>query len=146
MRVFDLIVRPAVPGDSADIREICGTGLGYDCEEELVNRRLENIGQGDAVFVAETNGKAVGFVHAECYRCLYFEDALNILGLAVLPEYRRNGIGRMLMDAVEDHARIHGIAVIRLNSGASRTGAHAFYRSIGYDNEKDQIRFLKYLN
>ena len=34
---------------------------------------------------------------------------------------------------------------VRLNSGALRNGAHEFYRAIGYNLEKEQIRFLKML-
>ena len=33
--------------------------------------------------------------------------------------------------------------MIRLNSGLSRKDAHEFYRKLGFDNEKEQIRFLK---
>lgn len=36
-----------------------------------------------------------------------------------------------------------GIKEIRLNSGGTRKEAHEFYRTIGFDDEKMQIRFLK---
>lgn len=49
------------------------------------------------------------------------------------------------MRAVENWAKVCGIHAVRLNSGKARTEAHKFYRSIGYDNEKAQIRFFKNL-
>ena len=42
-------------------------------------------------------------------------------------------------------AKENGIKKVRLNSGFSRKDAHIFYRSIGYNNEKEQIRFMKEL-
>ncbi|MBQ6165390.1 MAG: GNAT family N-acetyltransferase [Clostridia bacterium] len=141
-----IVIRPAVAADASDICEVCKNGLGYECDAELVKYRLEQLKQDEEiVFVSDIGEKTVGFVHAQTYRCLYYETALNILGLAVLPDFRRNGIGSALMKAVEDRAKKLGINVIRLNSGASRKGAHEFYRKIGYHNEKEQIRFLKYL-
>ena len=40
---------------------------------------------------------------------------------------------------------LKGIKKVRVNSGFSRKEAHEFYRSLGYNNEKEQIRFLKSL-
>lgn len=77
------------------------------------------------------------------YDTLYFESAVNILGLAVASEYRKKGFGRALMGAVEAWAEECNIRLVRLNSGSTRKGAHEFYRRIGYSNEKLQIRFMK---
>ncbi|MDO4298340.1 MAG: hypothetical protein Q4C59_07695 [Lachnospiraceae bacterium] len=35
---------------------------------------------------------------------------------------------------------------VRLVSGASRTGAHEFYRCCGYGGEKEQVNFKKFFN
>lgn len=84
-----------------------------------------------------------GYIHAEKYQTLYFEPMINILGLAVSSGLRRRGIGRMLLKYAEHWANELGIHKIRLNSGASRKEAHSFYRAMGYNNEKGQIRFVK---
>ena len=68
---------------------------------------------------------------------------MNIQGLAVAKRYQKNGYGKALMEAVESWARDNNISLVRLNSGKTRTGAHEFYRKLGYDNEKEQIRFMK---
>lgn len=47
------------------------------------------------------------------------------------------------MEAAENWAKEIGATGVRLNSGADRTNAHAFYRNIGYEVKKQQIRFLK---
>ena len=58
---------------------------------------------------------------------------------------RRQGIGRALIACAEKWAKEQGINIVRLNSGGSRREAHEFYRAMGYDNEKMQVRFLKNL-
>ena len=58
---------------------------------------------------------------------------------------RRQGVGRALMSRVEAWAHTHGYSEVRLRSGLPRTGAHAFYQSIGYELTKTSHMFRKTL-
>lgn len=137
-------VRKADINDASAIYGLCTDDLGYECSEELVLNRLKNIdGSREAVFAADIDGTAVGYIHAEVYNTLYFESMINILGLAVSRSHRRQGIGRALITCAENWAKEQGVNIVRLNSGSSRKEAHEFYRAMGYDNEKMQVRFLK---
>ena len=139
-------VRKADINDASAICRICTDDLGYECSEELVSNRLKNIdGSREAVFAAEVDGTVVGYIHAEIYNTLYFASMINILGLAVSRGNRRHGVGRALITCAENWAKEQGINIVRLNSGSSRKEAHEFYRAMGYDNEKMQVRFLKNL-
>ena len=139
-------IRKAQISDAGAICKISCHDLGYDCDEGLVKTKLQNLDdKREVVFVAENNGKVTGYVHAEIYNTLYCEPLINILGLAVSSDFHRNGAGKRLMKEVESWAQEKGIGAVRLNSGISRKGAHEFYRRIGYDNEKQQIRFMKEL-
>ena len=139
-----MIIREATLEDAFAICNISCADLGYDCSCEFVSTRISNLDKGrEKVFVAEVNGIVAGYVHAEKYQTLYFEPMINILGLAVSAEFRRCGIGRMLLKHAERWANEEGIHKIRLNSGGSRKEAHSFYRAMGYSNEKEQIRFIK---
>lgn len=138
------MIRQATLNDSAAICRICCEDLGYTCETETVQSKIKNLDDSrEVVFVAELNGTVVGFVHAEKYDLLYFETMVNILGLAVAGEYRHKGIGSLLMKQVEQWSADNHIHYIRLNSGSARSGAHAFYRAIGFADEKEQKRFIK---
>ena len=97
----------------------------------------------DACNLLKAGGKVAGYVHAEIYNLLYFESMVNILGLAVASDCRRQGTGKALMHRVEEWAKERGIKEIRLNSGGTRKEAHEFYRAIGFNDEKVQVRFLK---
>ena len=60
--------------------------------------------------------------------------------IAVLSEFKRHCIG----SAIEEWAKAIGVKVIRSSSGDCRTGAHEFYRKMGYGDEKMQINFRRF--
>lgn len=145
---MNVLIRCAVESDFAALAKLGREAMGYEeSTEALVQEKLQKVLKKDyeRVFVAECGGEVVGFVHAEEYEVLYYPAMVNILGLAVDETFRRLGIAAKLMAAVEDWARENGIKEIRLNSGISRTDAHGFYRKNGFDDEKEQKRFLKIL-
>lgn len=53
--------------------------------------------------------------------------------LVVFDGYRSRGVGRMLINACAKIAEEEGCHRIRLESGNQRTGAHAFYVRMGFD-------------
>lgn len=144
--INDIIIRQAKIEDYKDICEICCDDLGYNCSEELVKERLKGLDKNnERVLVAVYNSEVVGYLHAQIYKTLYFEELINFLGLAVSKEYRNKKVGTRLVNEIENWAKENGIKKVRVNSGFSRKEAHEFYRSLGYNNEKKQIRFLKNL-
>jgi GNAT superfamily N-acetyltransferase len=142
-----MMIRKANRLDARAIAQISSDVLGYPCTAAFVAERLEQVdAQQEVVFVAEVDDQVVGYLHAQIYRTLYMDAMVNLLGLAVLEAMQKKGIGRALLEHAEQWAMEHGIFWMRLNSGATRTGAHAFYRTMGYTEEKQQIRFLKQLH
>lgn len=141
-----MTIREAGILDAFAICKISCEDLGYQCSNEFVSNRLNNLDKKrEIVFVAQIKDTVVGYIHAEKYNTLYFDSMVNILGLAVSADYRRNGVGKALLNHTEKWTKGLGINLVRLNSGITRKGAHVFYRAMGYDNEKEQIRFMKYL-
>lgn len=64
--------------------------------------------------------------------------------IAVLSEFKRHCIGSALLLSIEEWAKAIGAKGIRLSSGDCRTGAHEFYRKMGYGDEKMQINFRRF--
>lgn len=144
--VYEVKIRAISIDDANEVCTICSEDLGYPCDLSLITEKTKNLNVNrEAVFVALVDEHIVGFIHVEKYDVLYFETMANILGLAVKSEYRNNGIGKKLIFAAEEWAIENKIKGMRLNSGISRTNAHDFYRHLGYDSEKGQIRFKKNL-
>lgn len=138
-------IRTATEKDLQDLLELIRKGLGdEDAKEDFVLAQLKKLPhQCEEVFVADVDGVAAGFIHVEVYSNIYFGPVGNILGLAVKEEFRRKGFASALLKAAEEWSKEKGCIGMRLNSGGTRLGAHDFYRSQGYDNEKTQLRFLK---
>ena len=137
--------------DAEAIQRICNISLGYSVSVQIVMRQIQKLSEDVNhhyiyVYEDEKLQKVVGFVHAEVYESLYSYTGLNILGLAVLPEFQGKGIGRELMHHLELKAKDDSVLFIRLNSADYRVEAHKFYENIGYVCDKTQKRFIKRLD
>ena len=134
--------------DTQEIAEICKAALGYDVDVENVKKQIEKLtnDKNQHIIIGyedETTRKIIGFVHAQMYESFYSDLGLNILGLAVNPDFQGRGIGRKLIEKLEQYAVENSISFIRLNSALKREEAHKFYEHIGYTCDKVQKRFIK---
>lgn len=132
----------------ADCQAICklsSSEMGYDYPEDKTINKLKMLlkSEKDRIFVATTHEEVIGYVHASDYDVIYAPHMKNIMGIAVSSAYKKNGIGKALLAAVEEWGKETGACGIRLVSGATRTAAHEFYRHCGYDGGKQQINFKK---
>ena len=59
-------------------------------------------------------------------------DVGEIKRMFVVPEARGRGLGRALLEALEDAARSLGYAVVRLDTGPKQPHAERMYRAAGY--------------
>jgi len=81
----------------------------------------------DAATVVEDRGGIVGSLMVAFDR-----EACRVLSVAVLPGWRRRGLGRALMRAADELARGRGSPEIRLEVGVMNAGAIEFYKRLGY--------------
>jgi GNAT superfamily N-acetyltransferase len=145
-RSMSIHVREARLTDADRIAELVAQ-LGYGATPDEIRSRLEIIlNRGDQqVFVADDDGRAIGWVHGAISDGLDVAPYVRIAGLVVDAGYRRAGVGRMLMTHIEAWSMSRGHAVVRLTSTDARTAAHRFYERIGYTNIKTQYSFAKVL-
>ena len=80
--------------------------------------------------VAELVGSIVGIGQVRKHR-----GCRELGSLVVLKEYRRKGIGRMLMAAAEAWAKRNGLDYIGLNVSSRNEAAIALYREEGFEIE-----------
>ena len=124
-------------------REVLGIRNATD---ESVRETYELMKHDDryVTFVAEADGKIVGLAAAVKVLAIGHPGGyVKMNGIGVMPEYRRQGIGKKLMERVEQFAVEQGAPYVGLASGISRVEAHAFYGSIGY--QKTSYWFRKSL-
>ena len=133
--------------DVASIHEINKDALGYYFSTEETASQLAKLSQDPHHFLLgfeePTSHDLLGYVHAEVYESLYSKPGFNILALAVLPQTQCKGIGKTLLQGLEQEAEKRDYKFIRLNSADHRLGAHAFYERVGYTCDKMQKRFIK---
>ena len=145
------MIREINISDAQEIQKICKVALGYDVDISTVRNQINKLSCDNkhhiiAVYEDDNIHKVIGFVHAQVYESVYSDPGLNILGLAVDPDFHGNGVGKKLMRYIEKYALDNGISFIRLNSANQRVEAHRFYENIGYKSDKLQKRFIKYFN
>ena len=140
-----IIIRECRTQDYADIVLLNKDEMGYEYPTEDTKKQLSQLLNDctHKIYVATIEDKVVGYVHGNNYNLLYAPPLKNIMGIAVSSNFRKNGIGKMLLDQVEKWAQDTGAYGVRLVSGATRTGAHRFYISCGYNENKEQKSFKK---
>ena len=133
--------------DVAAICEINKKALGYTFSLEETASQLAKLSQDSHHYLLgfedSTSHDLLGYVHAEVYESLYSKPGFNTLALAVLPQTQGQGIGKTLLQGLEQEAKKRGYNFIRLNSADHRLGAHAFYEKVGYTCDKVQKRFIR---
>jgi len=82
--------------------------------------------------VAVVNGKVIGYAIA-AIKLTKDGRALHLLNFAVDPEYRRRGIGRLMLRTLEKLARKKGVRMIILEVSTQNDAAIRLYKSEGFE-------------
>ena len=92
-------------------------------------------------FVAEDNGKIVGTILAghDGRRGLFHH-------VSVLPEYQKQGIGKMLVDHAMDALEKEGITKVLLVVFKDNDNGNAFWEHLGFTVREDLYYRNKYIN
>ena len=97
-------------------------------EEEAYRKEAESyFRRGDLVFLALENNRAVGFI-----RVSSLEDYFKIEEIYVKPGFRGKGIGRALVERVEEEVKKHDDALYLLVLPQDKD-AIGFWKRLGYD-------------
>ena len=129
----DISIRAMTEADLPAIRPLLAQ-LGYELDMAAVHRRFAAVSAAadHALFVAESEGAVVGFLHLFARAALEKPPEVVVQSIAVDAAARRGGIGRRLMQFAEGWARDNGFASVALATQTRRADAHAFYERLGY--------------
>jgi GNAT superfamily N-acetyltransferase len=133
---MSIVIRAMAPTDISAARLLLAQ-LGYELNANEVERRYNAVRErGEhAVFVAEENGRIIGFLHL--YERPAFDKPPEVIVQAIVVDQslRGTGIGKTIMCMAEWWALERGYSSIALTSNITRSGAHSFYNRIGYKIE-----------
>ncbi len=133
----NLVIRRATPND---VDGIIATNIECLPEHYPLSFWMEHIERwGDAFYVAEVNGKIVGYVMCRIeYGQGYVRNVMRTLGhvvsVAVREKFRRRGIATNLMLASMDAMkRVYGVEEVYLEVRVSNEPAINLYRKLGFE-------------
>jgi ribosomal protein S18 acetylase RimI-like enzyme len=141
----NLVLREADPDDADALARLLGQ-LGYATSAAAVTRRLIRFtaSEADRCVVAAADGELVGMATLHASLTIVDDGLAGKLSAIVVDErYRQRGIGAMLVSELEALARAQGCSLLFLTTAESRSGAHGFYRRVGF--EETGRRFAKRL-
>jgi N-acetylglutamate synthase-like GNAT family acetyltransferase len=96
-----------------------------NCTVEWIEKDMD---RGVAYFILEEEGRASGCVALESAN----SEVSYLERLAVLPDRRRLGLGRALVDHVLDEAKLSGAKRLNIGTIAEQSELGNWYRKIGF--------------
>lgn len=112
-------------------------------EEHLVSRKSDfaiNVDTGYC-FIAENNGKIVGFIFA--YETLPFHGTLFIHYIGINPTYQGKGIGLMLFKSIIEKAKVNNISLIQSLINTDNPPSIKLHKKAGFSISLRQQAVLK---
>lgn len=139
-----MLIRPAKTTDLECILHFCRE-LSSNFNGEILEESFPHVitDKDAAVFVAESEKKAVGFIEVHLQRSLQSGSHAMIRALFVSEQSRRTGVAKSLVEHAEKWALMRGAKKILVQSKAERTAADRFYLEIGYSKFKVQNVYKK---
>ncbi|GIG87914.1 hypothetical protein Pen02_28500 [Plantactinospora endophytica] len=123
--------------------------LGYPTTEAAVHGRLDYWLDDPSSWLvgADDDGELIGVAALGVQPMLEVTGKLGrLLALVVDERYRGRGVGRSLVTAAEEQARIAGCVKMEVTSRRCRTRTHEFYQHLGYEDMcTSSARFVKSL-
>ena len=129
---------PARMGEAARIagmsRALIEPGLPWSWTPRRVAAHMRQ--RDNMVVTARTDKDLVGFAMAH-----FGDDSVHVTLLAVAESAQRQGVGRQLLDWIEESAVTAGVFTVELELRAGNAGAKQFYTALGY---RETLRVPRY--
>lgn len=121
------------------------------CDHTVARPMLDRKQPHRELLVAERGGQRVGYLRLE-----FLWSKLPYIGLIwIVPEHRRQGVGRHMLRYLEEHLRSAGYDRLLSSSQASETEPQAWHRHVGFADSgrlancnyggDDEVFFCKFL-
>jgi GNAT superfamily N-acetyltransferase len=143
------IIRKARIDDLKNLSDLFFEFTGLDSDLIAMKKQLEIMTNDPNYFVAVATADERVIGTSMAIKCLDLVGNCNpfliVENVVVFSQFRGKGIGKLLMQSIEDFGMENSCNYIILVSGNNREQAHEFYKSVGYssDNQGFKKRLLK---
>jgi predicted N-acetyltransferase YhbS len=140
-------IRSAQEADSPAIAQLTNQ-LGYPVSAREIENRLRLLAKSSdqLVIVAEADEQICGWLQAHANFALESGFRVEIVGLIVVENMRRQGIGKLLVEHAEQWAAKLNAKAVVVRSNVRRLESHSFYPALGYAESKTQKVYRKSLD
>ena len=141
------IIKNAEPEDSKKIGEIFDLYRQFykkesnveACKSYIKERLSNNEAQ---IFYIENEKECMGMTQLyTTFDSLELSKKIILYDLYVRSEYRRKGVGHLLMNAAKDYAKKNNITSIELSTAITNTTAQSLYESLGYKRDEEYFDY-----
>lgn len=141
---MEILIRKAEIKDSEAIANL-SSELGYEVKKIESQERLYKIikNPDHQVYIAIIDNAIAGWIHAVYSVRLQSSAYVEITGLVVNQNYRRNGVGNKLVQSVFNWASSINCPKVRVRCKLIRLESHKFYEKMGFELSKEQKVFDK---
>jgi GNAT superfamily N-acetyltransferase len=139
---MEILIRKISIEDAESIA-ILSAQLGYDIGlfETITNMKQVMGSLDNCAFVAITEGRIIGWIHAFKSIRLETKPFIEIGGLVVDENYRGKGAGKILVDTVKEWSKNQKNRSLRVRCNTKRLETHKFYSKLGFRETKEQKIF-----
>ncbi len=132
-------IRFAEMDDARAIADLC-VQWGYQSTKEKMLRCLQDIRNNSdhVIYVLLNDDQVIGWIHGIYSLRIESDPFVEIGGLVVDNNFRRQGSGKLLVDKIIEWSRFRNCYMIRVRCNITRKEANAFYGKIGFKEIKQQ--------
>ena len=139
----NFIIKEAVVEDSEKVGEVFDLYRQFYKKDpdkiisiDYIKQRLTN--KESTIFFVEENNVCIGIVQLYItFDSLELAKKIILYDLFVKSEYRKKGIGTMLMNVSKNFAEKNNISGIELSTAISNGTAQSLYESLGYERDTE---------
>jgi GNAT superfamily N-acetyltransferase len=134
---MEVQIRDAIESDAEAISPLLCQLMHEPSTAEQIRARLRRLGETgvDRILVAVADGQVAGLAGLHVAWMVHADrPTARLMTLVVDERCRGRGIGRRLVQASCEQARTWGCDRLELTSRLTRTGAHSFYESVGFEH------------